>query len=88
MASFLFCQSLLKSSHPFPCFFFLSPSLTPRRGKYWWERWGSGPCLISLMLSPVQSYSPLVSIGPIALHSTATSSTLVSKISVSAPYGT
>lgn len=68
---------------PISLLFFLSPSLTPRRGTHGGERQGSGPCLVSLMLSPIQSYSPLVSIGPIALHSTATSSTLVSKISVS-----
>ncbi|XP_039721695.1 SH3 and cysteine-rich domain-containing protein 3 isoform X5 [Pteropus medius] len=42
-----------------------------------------GPTLLSLMLfpHPVLPYSPLVSVGPIAPHSTATSSTLVSKIS-------
>ena len=87
MASFLLCRFLPKSSHPLPCFFFLSPSPTPRRGRYSGERRGSGPHLLSLMLSPVQPYSPLVSIGPIALHSTATSSTLVSKTSVSEPEG-
>uniref|UniRef100_A0A8C0YWS6 R3H domain containing 2 n=1 Tax=Canis lupus familiaris TaxID=9615 RepID=A0A8C0YWS6_CANLF len=47
-----------------------------------------GHSLLSLMLSPIPPYSPLVSTGPIAPHSTATSSTLVSKISVSAPCGT
>lgn len=83
------CQSLLRSSHPFPCFFFFSPCL--QEGVSTHGRDGVlGPTLLSLMLfpHPVLPYSPLVSVGPIAPHSTATSSTLVSKISVSAPHGT
>lgn len=69
---------------------FLFQSMSSRRGEHSWERWGSGShfALANAFSHPVLPYSPLVSIGPIAPHSTATSSTLVSKISVSAPHGT
>ena len=52
MASVLLCLFLPKPSHPLPCFSFLSPSATPRRGRHSGERRGSGPRLLSLMLSP------------------------------------
>lgn len=69
---------------------FLLQPISLRRGEHSWERWGSGPhfALANAFSHPVLPYSPLVSIGPIAPHSTATSSTRVSKISVSAPHGT
>lgn len=34
-----------QATPPLPCFFFLSPSLTSKRGEHSWERWGSGSCL-------------------------------------------
>lgn len=46
-----------------------------------------GPTSLPLMDFPIPSYSHLVSVAPIAPHSTATNSMLVSKISVSAHIG-